>query len=146
MKTLLNISDYDSFSSLNEMMEGYKQGGMVLILGKKLDNGEKRIFACPIKTVIHSPRTLINGQEGSPAKMVILHDDTYRIEMDSSGKFSSHKISGRDKALGILSNKIALNKNKTPYHWISTNYQSIGSLISGMGNILKTIPDIRWEK
>lgn len=146
MKTLLNISDYDSFSSLNEMMEGYKQGGMVLILGKKLDNGEKRIFACPIKTVIHSPRTLINGQDGSPAKMVILHDDTYRIEMDSSGKFSSHKISGRDKALGILSNKIALNKNKTPYHWISTNYQSIGSLISGMGNILKTIPDIRWEK
>ena len=146
MKTLLNISDYDSFSSLNEMMEGYKQGGMVLILGKKLDNGEKRIFACPIKTVIHSPRTLINGQGGSPAKMVILHDDTYRIEMDSSGKFSSHKISGRDKALGILSNKIALNKNKTPYHWISTNYQSIGALISGMGRILKTIPDIRWEK
>jgi hypothetical protein len=145
MKELLNIKDYDSFSPLNEMMDGYKQGGMVLILGKKLENGEKRIFACPIKTVIHSPRTKINGKEGSPAKMVILHDDTYRIEMDSSGKFTSHKISGRDKALGILGNKIALNKNKTPYHWISTNYQSVGSLISGMDNILKSIPDIRWK-
>jgi hypothetical protein len=145
MKELLNIKDYDSFSTLNEMMDGYKQGGMVLILGKKLENGEKRIFACPIKTVIHSPRTKISGQEGSPAKMVILHEDTYRIEMDSSGKFTTHKISGRDKALGILANKIALNRNKTPYHWLSTNYQSIGALISGMGNTLKSIPDIRWK-
>ena len=25
MKELLNIADYDSFSPLNEMMEGYKQ-------------------------------------------------------------------------------------------------------------------------
>jgi hypothetical protein len=146
MIKLLNISDYDSFTSLNEMMEGYKQGGMVLILGKKMEDGTKRIFASPIKTVIHSPRTRMNSQEGNPAKMVILHDDTYRIEMDSSGKFFSHKIPNRDKAIGTLGNKIALNKNKTPYHWISTNYQSIGSLISGMGNILKTIPDIRWEK
>jgi hypothetical protein len=145
MKELLNITDYDSFSPLNEMMDGYKQGGMVLILGKKLENGEKRLFASSIKTVIYSPRTKINGQEGSPAKMVILYDDTYRIEMDSSGKFASHKISGRDKALGILANKIALNRNKTPYHWISTNYQSIGALISGMGNTLKSIPDIRWK-
>jgi len=145
MKELLNITDYDSFSPLNEMMDGYKQGGMVLLFGKKLENDEKRLFACPIKTVIHSPRTKINSQEGSPAKMVILHDDTYRIEMDSFGKFTSHKISGRDKALGILANKIALNRNKTPYHWISTNYQSIGSLISGMGNTLKTIPEVRWK-
>jgi len=145
MKELLNITDYDSFSPLNEMMEGYKQGGMVLILGKKLENGEKRLFASSIKTVIHSPRTKINGEEGSSAKMVILYDDTYRIEMDSFGKFTSYKISGRDKALGILGNKIALNRNKTPYHWISTNYQYIGALISGMGNILKSIPDIRWE-
>ena len=146
MKTLLNITDYDSFTPLNEKMDGYKQGGMVLMLGKKLEDGSRRLFACPIKTVIHSPRTKINSQEGSPAKMVILDDDTYRIQMDSSGKFSSFKISGRDKAIGTISNKIALNKNKTPYHWISTNYQSIGALISGMGSILKTIPDIRWEK
>jgi hypothetical protein len=145
MKELLKITDYDSFTPLNEMMDGYTQGGMVLILGKKLENGEKRLFASSIKTVMHSPRTKINGQDGSPAKMVILYDDTYRIEMDSFGKFTSHKISGRDKALGILGNKIALNKNKTPYHWISTNYQSIGSLISGMGSTLKTISDIRWK-
>jgi hypothetical protein len=145
MKTLLNITDYDSFTPLNEMMDGYKQGGMVLMLGKKLEDGSRRLFACPIKTVIHSPRTKINSQEGSPAKMVILDDDTYRIQMDSSGKFSSFKISGRDKAIGTISNKIALNKNKTPYHWISTNYQSIGSLISGMGSTLKTISDIRWK-
>ena len=142
MNPLFNITDYNLFNSLNEMMEGYKQGGMVIILGKKLDDKSRRLYVSSIKTVIHSPRTKINSQEASPAKMVILHDDTYRIEMDSDGKLTAHKTLNRDKALGILGNKIALNKNKTPYHWISTNYQSIGSLISGMGTILKSIPEI----
>lgn len=146
MKELLNITHYDSFSPLNEMMEGYKQGGMVLLFGKKLEDGSRRLFATSIKTVMDSPRMRIGNQEGKSAKMVILYDDTYRIEMDLNGKFSSYKISNRDKAIGTLGNKIALNNNKTPYHWISTNYQSVGSLISGMGNILKSIPDIRWEK
>ena len=126
-------------------MDFYRSQYEVLILGKKLEDGSKRLFACNLKTVIHSPRTKNNSQEGSPAKMVILYDDTYRIEMDGSGKLSSSKISGRDKALGILGNKIALNKNKTPYHWISTNYQSIGQLLSGMGEIIKSIPDVRWK-
>lgn len=145
MKELLNISHYDSFDPINEMMEGYKEGGMVLIYGKKLENDEKRLFIVPIKNVIHSPRERIGGKEGSPAKMVILQDDTYRIEMDSSGDFTTHKISGRDKALGISGNKIALNKNKTPYHWESTKYQSMGKLLKEMGPILKSMPEVRWK-
>jgi hypothetical protein len=146
MSGLENILDYESFDTLNEMVDGYKQGGMVLLFGKKLENGGRRLFASSIKTVLDSPRMRMGGDPGSSAKMVILYDDTYRIEMDSTGKFTSYKISDRDRAIGTLGNKVALNKNKTPYHWISTNYQSIGSLISGMGNILKSIPDIRWEK
>ena len=150
MRKLKNIYEYENFpclvvqDSINEMMQGYKFGGVLFILGKDLGGGEKRLYATTIKNVIHSPRTKINSSSGSPAKMVILGDDFYRIEMDS-GSFKSLKMSGGLKAIGALSNKIALNSKKTPYHWISTNYQTVGQAILGMKDLLMSIPSIRWK-
>ena len=150
MRKLKNIYEYENFpclvvqDSINEMMQGHKFGGVLFILGKDLGGGEKRLYATTIKNVIHSPRTKINSSSGSPAKMVILGDDFYRIEMDS-GSFKSLKMSGGLKAIGALSNKIALNSKKTPYHWISTNYQTVGQAILGMKDLLMSIPSIRWK-
>jgi hypothetical protein len=145
MGILENIFNYEEFQSLNEMMDGYKSGGMLLVFGKKLDGGERRLYATSIRSVISSPRTRVDSSPGSPAKMVSLNDDTFRIEMSPSGDISFLKISGRDKALGLTGKGIALNKNKTPYHWITTNYQSLGSMLNGMRDIIRSIPGVRWR-
>lgn len=150
MEKLENLYEYENFPFLsienpvNEMMQGYKSGGILFILGKDLGGGEKRLYATTIKNVIHSPRTKVNSSPGSPAKMVILGDDFYRIEMDS-GSFKSLKMTGGLKAIGALSNRISLNSKKTPYHWISTNYQTIGQAILGMRDLLMSIPSIKWK-
>ena len=151
MGKLKNIYEYENFPCLtvqdpvNEMMQGYKFGGVLFILGKDLGGGEKRLYATTIKNVIDSPRTKVNSSPGSPAKMAILGDDFYRIEMDPPGSFKPLKMSGGLKAIGALSNKIALNSKKTPYHWISANYQTVGQAILGMKDLLMSIPSIRWK-
>lgn len=151
MGKLQNILEYEIFScgenieGVTEMMQGYKSGGVLFIYGKDLGGGEKRLYANQIKNVIHSPRTKVDSSSGSPAKMVILGDDFYRIEMTSNGSFVPIKMSGGLKAIDASSNKLALNNKKTPYHWISTNYQSVGQALLGMRDLLLSTGSIRWK-
>lgn len=154
MEDLKNILDYENFplrnlfferEKINEMMDGYRSGGILFIYGKDLGGGERRLYASQIKNVIHSPRTKVNSSPGSPAKMVILGDDFYRIEMTPNGSFIALKMSGGLKAIGASSNKLALNSKKTPYHWISTNYQTLGQALLGMRDLLLSMGSVRWK-
>lgn len=130
-------------SNISEMMDGYQENGIVLLNGPTLEDGSHRLYGAQLKKVLSYDRKKMDGEAGQSAKMVLLHDDTFRIEF-KDGKFSALKTSNGNTAAGISSRRIVLNNNKTPKHWVTTKYRSFPMLFKDFSQELGNMPDVKW--
>lgn len=131
----------DSLSeSLNEMMDGYRENGIVLLINHE----NRRLYGARIKKVLSRERKKVGGEEGLAAKMVLLSDDMFRILRDSHNSFTAVKVMNGNKAAGIKSKNVVLNSNKTPLHWTTTKYSSFPTMFKDIGDALGNLPDIKW--
>lgn len=157
---LLNVSNYGlkngkivtfdpvmEENSLNENKE-WTKGGVLLIKGKKLDDGSQRLYATTTKNILELNRLKKDNSEGKEASMAILGNNIYRLSIHD-GKL---KVNGVDwsspdnqlKALGLSKRDVVLNNDKTPMHWETLKYNDIAKAIkSSYGQILN-IPNIKW--
>lgn len=126
------------------MLEGYKKDGMVLMYGKDLPDGTRKLYASHIKKVLQYDRNRNGGGQGSPARMVLLHEDTYRIVI-KDGAMKAHLVGGADAAIGLKSRRVVLNSQKTPLHWESTKDVNVHMMIKRIGCLLSDLPNINLK-
>lgn len=130
---------------LNENMDSYKHGGIVLIYGMPLEDGTRRLYAAHIKKVLQYDRFKKGDKYAKPtgkaARMVLLGDDTYRI-VDDQGKLKAVKVLGGDQAIGAQGRRMVLNNQKTPYHWESTKHEFFPMMLRNMESVIRSIPDL----
>ena len=117
----------------------WTQGGILLLLGKKLKSGKKKLFIVRAKNVSTLQRANL------PAEMVNLYPDIY-IVREENGKLVGKQIMYDDKtlknSLGLSSLNIVLNKNKTPY-WRNTILETdLNKVLREMQSVIKGIEDI----
>jgi hypothetical protein len=126
----------------SEYVGDYKTDGFVLMYGPELPDGERRLYAAQIKRVLSYGRKRKDG-DAEAARMVLLQDDTYRVQMQD-GRLSLVKVSNGDKAAGIQGRRVVLNNDKAPLHWLTTKHTYVGSLLSKVGVEMRNIAGIRW--
>lgn len=126
----------------DEYVGNYKKDGFVLMYGPELDDSDRRLYAAQIQRVLSYSRKKKSG-DAEAARMVLLQDDTFRVQQQD-GKLSLVKVSNGDKAAGIQGRRVVLNNDKTPIHWLTTQYTYAGSLLSKLGTEIRNIAGIRW--
>lgn len=135
--------DMGLHEGLNEMMDGYQENGIVLIKGNELPSGKFRLYGAHIKKVLSYQRMKMDGEEGQAAKMVLLHDDLFRIKVVDH-KLVTGKTMEKFNRTGMKSKKIVLNNNKTPKHWLTTKYKYFPNLFKELVDELRNMSDIEW--
>lgn len=128
---------------ITEMMDGYQENGIILLNGPTLEDGSHRLYGAQLKKVLSYDRKKNDGEAGQSAKMVLLYDDTFRIEY-RDGKFSAIKTSNGNKAAGILTRRIVLNNQKTPMHWMTTKHRYFGDMFNSLSNNLLDLQNVKW--
>jgi len=131
-------------------------GSLILISGIVLDDGTRRLYAVPTKSVSNQVRKKTDNTVGASASMATLGNDIYRIS-NRNGVLSAGKVIPQDrkaimKMLGISDNlqgnaiHIVVNSKtgKTPLHWLSIKYTNITKMIKEIGDSILSLPDIRW--
>lgn len=111
--------------------ESIGKGSVLLIKGKPSDKG-RFLYVTTITGMV----------EFKPGvRMVFLGDDIYRVKYKGDNKFSGIRVGyeGEEGLKGILNMKnpgrpsLVLNKNKTPYHWLTLKYDDIGTALREVG-------------
>ena len=133
----------------------WTDGGILLIKGAKLPDGNQRLYATHIKKIIELPRNRKDDTKGVAARMAILSDVFYVLKeipdpnIEGNTIIKGFKMDYRNdvylsKVLKMKnqSASIVLNNNKTPIHWESLRYNSMGAMLNRLSNDIKQIPNI----
>lgn len=135
-----------------KLMESYQQAGLgsiLLINAIDLEDGTHRLYANYIKKVLSYDRYKKDDTKGQAAKMVLLGDDFFRIVREN-GQFKTQKVGESKpgallKALGLQSNRVVLNDQKTPKHWETLKYTYMPKMLKELESLLLSLPDVRWN-
>ena len=133
-------------------------GGILLIKGKKLEDGTQRLYATHIKKIIELPRNRKDDTKGVAARMALLSDVFYVIKQIPDPNIEGNTILkgfkmdyksdvSLSKVLKMKgqSASIVLNNAKTPLHWESLRFNSMGVMLNRLSNDIRQIPDIKLD-
>lgn len=153
---------YDKSMTLNESLltesNVWTDGGILLIKGKKLEDGTQRLYATHIKKIIELPRNRKDDTSGVAARMAILSDVFYVIKLvqDIPNQtetilkgfkmdYKSDVALSKQLRMTNQSASIVINNNKTPNHWDSLRFNNLPTMFNKIGNDIRQIPDIKWD-
>lgn len=98
-----------------------------------------KLFACEISWVGYLKRKGVQNNPTQTAKMVKLNTNfLYEFVKDETkGIYVAKKFvipfPVMDKMLNLNgSDKVVINNNKTPYHWLTTKYNGVGGIVANM--------------
>jgi hypothetical protein len=98
-----------------------------------------KLFACEIIWVGYLKRKGVANNETQEAKMVKINKEfIYEFIFDEDkGRYVAKKFtvpfSVLDRILNLNgTDKVVINKNKTPYHWLTTKYPYVGGIVKDM--------------
>jgi len=134
---------------LNETKE-LPMNAVIFILGEKLQDNTQRLFVTLAKNIIVLDRKKTDNELGQSAKMANFgNNQVYRVGL-VDGKLKARGVAWGDNTtmltkLGLSNNSVVLNNNKTPIHWASLKFNSIGKAINMLSSNLRNIPNVRWE-
>jgi len=142
---------YDNLMSVVERIdEGkiWEQGGVLLILGEKLEGDEQRLYVTTIKNLSELNRNKMDQTKGVPARMAVLGNQVYRLSI-IDGKLKAQGVAWGTpsimlKKLGLVKNAVSLNNNKTPLHWETLQYNNIGQALHAISGQIFKLPNIKW--
>jgi hypothetical protein len=93
-------------------------------------------------------RTKNDLSKGVPAKMAILTNQIYRLNM------VNHQLKAQGvawdseaaklKSLGLKKGDVVLNNNKTPLHWRTLKFTDISQALHSIGSEILGLPNIKW--
>jgi len=141
---------YDNLMSVSESLNEettYNAGGVILIKGAKLEDGNHRLYMSTVKKIMNLDRTKVSGDKAIPASMAIISNDVFRLGKEH-GKLIAHRVAwksdtSRLQALGLSKNSVVLNDEKTPLWRDTLKYNNTTQAINKVSSIL-TLPQIRW--
>lgn len=122
--------------------------GVILIKGKKLDDGTQRLYITTTKNISEFNRLKTNNSSAQPAKMVKIDPKIARISV-VDGKLKANYVSFSSEnilnnSLNITNYNVVLNNNKTPLWWESLEETNIGKVINKLQNQILNLNNIRW--
>jgi hypothetical protein len=126
-----------------------QKNAVVFIKGEGLSNGKKKLYATNINTKLNLDRLKKDNTEGSPAQMVnFTKREVFRV-IEELGKLKLIKIAWNSNSsmlerLGLKSNNVNLNDNKTPIHWESVYFDNPYTAVNNLQILLMNIKDIEW--
>lgn len=98
-----------------------------------------KLFACEIKWVGYLKRKGVKNNDTQEAKMVKINlDFIYEFIYDENqSKYVAKKFvvpfNVLDRILNLNgTDKVVINKNKTPYHWLTTKYSYVGGIVANL--------------
>lgn len=123
-------------------------GGVIIIKGKKLEDGTQRLYVTTVSNVSELNRLKKDNSDGKPAKMVKINKNIARISVQD-GRLKANYVSwssddALNKALNITQNSIVLNNNKTPLWWETLSEKNIQQAINKNQHQILNIAGIRW--
>ena len=127
-----------------------KKGGVLFILGEKLEGGQQRLYVTTIKDLLSLNRKKVDNMDGQSANMAVFSGNrVFRVGMDDQKKIKAFTVAwGSDsvmlKKLGLTKTSVTLNNNKTPLHWESTKTNNVVQAVNQMSSELQNIPNIKW--
>ena len=121
---------------------------VILIKGKKLDDGTQRLYITTTKNISDFNRLKTDNSSAQPAKMVKIDPKIARITV-VDGKLKANYISfssenSLNNALNITNYNVVLNNNKTPLWWESLEETNIGKVINKLQNQILNLNGIKW--
>jgi hypothetical protein len=129
----------------------FNVGGVLLIRGKKLENGESRLYVTNInkKTKINTVKK--DGGEGVVGEMVSFgNNPVLRVGL-VDGELKALGVSWNSESsmlenLGLKSKSVVLNDKtqKTPLHFKTLEFNSIPLAIKNLEHLIKQEKNIRW--
>lgn len=142
---------YDNLMSVVERLdEGkiWEQGGVLLILGEKLEGDEQRLYVTNIKNLSELNRNKVDQTKGVPARMAVLGNQVYRLSI-IDGKLKAQGVAWGTptimlKKLELVKNAVTLNNNKTPLHWETLQYNNISQALHAISGQIFKLPNIKW--
>lgn len=122
--------------------------GVILIKGKKLDDGTQRLYITTTKNISEFNRLKTNNSSAQPAKMVKIDPKIARISV-VDGKLKANYVSFSSEnilnnSLNITNYNVVLNNNKTPLWWESLEETNIGKVINKLQHQILNLNGIRW--
>jgi len=122
--------------------------GVILIKGKKLDDGTQRLYITTTKNISEFNRLKTNNSSAQPAKMVKIDPKIARISV-VDGKLKANYVSFSSEnilnnSLNITNYNVVLNNNKTPLWWESLEETNIGKVINKLQNQILNLNGIKW--
>lgn len=143
---------YDHLMSVVEQLNEndiWKEGGVLLILGEKLEDNTQRLYATTITNLSELNRNKVDSSKGSPARMAVIANPVYRLSI-VNGKLKAQGVTWGSpdvmvKKLGLVKKSVALNNNKTPLHWETLKHNNIAQALHAISGQIFNLPNIRWE-
>lgn len=122
--------------------------GVILIKGKKLDDGTQRLYITTTKNISDFNRLKTDNSSAQPAKMVKIDPKIARISV-VNGKLKANYVSfssenSLNNSLNITNYNVVLNNNKTPLWWESLEETNIGKVINKLQNQILNLNGIKW--
>ena len=139
-------SDEMSIVSLNESINS--DGGVIFIIGKELDSGEKRLYGTTTNSKKRVSTTKKNGSTNDSVSVSFNGNPIYRIMID--GNQLTPKMVGFSGKESLLNNlnvssfTIHLNENKVPFHWESMKFKHVKQATNSLKHLLVKLDNIRW--
>lgn len=122
--------------------------GVLLIKGKKLEDGTQRLYITTTKNISDFNRLKNDNSDGKSAKMVKINKEIARITV-VDGKLKANYVSfssenSLNNSLNITNYSVVLNNNKTPLWWESLEETNIGKVVNKLQNQILNLNNIRW--
>jgi len=145
------LATFDPVSETKINEEKLTKNGTLLILGNKLEDGSRRLYISYVKYTANYNRNKVNTTDaGKPVNMVNINPNTtiYRIKIED-GKIKLAGVDFKDNAakelsLGIKTNNVGLNNEKTPLHWESLKYNDVAKTVFNLKSQIANIQNVRW--
>lgn len=141
---------YDAMMSVAETLnEGiYTQGGIILLYGKPLEDGTRRLYVTWVKQLNQFNRFKKDNSNAIPNRNAVLGNQIYRLTLED-GKLKAKGVAwpsddAMKKSLGISGNSVGLHYNKTPLHQDTLLFNDIGQAVSRLQGSIVHLPQVRW--
>lgn len=136
---------------IREEIEKFNQGGVLLIYGKPLEDGTRRLYITNIKQLSQHNRLKKDNTDAVPNRNATIGkpDEVYRIALED-GKLKAKGVSwtsndSMKNVLGLSSNNVGLHYNKTPLHERTLYYNSIPKVLNELEGFITALSDVKWN-
>ena len=142
---------YDAMMSVAETLNEnniHQQGGALLMYGRPLEDGTKRLYAMLTKQLSHHNRNKVGGGKGKENRNIIKTSPIYRISIENGKLKLNGVIWGNDEvrnqALGLNGDSVGLHYNKTPLHQEALRFNNLGEMIGSLKGSILALPNVKW--